>query len=49
MRQKNCLKIVDPCQYAFKDYNTIRTHSSISFLPPDEFGRRWNESDEFRN
>ena len=36
-------------EYAFKDYNTIRPHSSISFLPPDEFEKRWNESDEFRN
>lgn len=36
-------------EHAFKDYNTIRPHSSISFLPPDEFGRRWNESNEFRN
>ena len=36
-------------EFEFKDYNTIRPHSSISFLPPDEFGRRWNESDEFRN
>ncbi|EQB65824.1 MAG: integrase core domain-containing protein [Thermoplasmataceae archaeon] len=38
-----------PIEYVFKDYNTIRPHSSISFLPPDEFERRWNESDEFRN
>ncbi len=36
-------------EYAFKDYNTIRPHSSISFLPPDEFEKRWNESDEFWN
>ena len=36
-------------EYAFKDYNSVRPHSSISFLPPDEFERRWNESDEFRN
>ena len=36
-------------EYAFTDYNTIRPHSSISFLPPDEFERRWNESEDFRN
>jgi transposase InsO family protein len=36
-------------QYAFTDYNTVRPHSSISFLPPDEFERRWNESEDFRN
>ena len=36
-------------QYAFTDYNTVRPHSSISFLPPDEFERRWNESENFRN
>ena len=36
-------------EFEFKDYNTIRTHSSLSFLPPDEFEKRWNESDEFRN
>ncbi len=36
-------------EYAFTDYNTIRPHSSISFLPPDEFEKRWNESEEFRN
>ena len=36
-------------EYAFKDYNSVRPHSSISFLPPDESEKRWNESDEFRN
>ena len=36
-------------QYAFTDYNTVRPHSSISFLPPDEFERRWNESEDFRS
>ena len=36
-------------QYAFTDYSTVRPHSSISFLPPDEFERRWNESEDFRN
>ena len=36
-------------EHAFTDYNTVRPHSSISFLPPDEFERRWNESEDFRN
>ncbi len=36
-------------EYAFIDYNTIRPHSSINYLSPDEFERRWNESEEFRN
>ncbi|MCL4327968.1 MAG: integrase core domain-containing protein [Candidatus Thermoplasmatota archaeon] len=33
---------------AFIDYNTMRPHSSISFLPPVEFERRWNEDEDFR-
>ena len=36
-------------EYAFNDYNTVRPHSSIGYLPPDEFERRWNESVDFRN
>ncbi|EQD75362.1 hypothetical protein B1B_02165, partial [mine drainage metagenome] len=36
-------------EYAFNDYNTIRPHSSISFLPPDVFEERWNEDEDFRN
>ena len=36
-------------EHAFINYNTIRPHSSISFLSPDEFERRWNESEDFRN
>ena len=35
-------------EYAFSDYNTMRPHSSISFLPPAEFERRWNEDEDFR-
>ncbi len=35
-------------EYAFNDYNTMRPHSSISFLPPVEFERRWNEDEDFR-
>ena len=34
---------------AFKDYNTVRPHSSIDYLPPEEFEKRWNEKPEFRN
>ena len=36
-------------EYAFSDYNGTRPHSSIDYLPPDEFERRWNESADFRN
>jgi hypothetical protein len=36
-------------EYAFTDYNGTRPHSSIDYLPPDEFERRWNESADFRN
>ena len=35
-------------EYAFTDYNGTRPHSSIEYLPPDEFERRWNESADFR-
>ena len=36
-------------EYAFTDYNGTRPHSSIDYLPPDEFERRWIESADFRN
>ena len=36
-------------EYAYTDYNGTRPHSSIDYLPPDEFERRWNESADFRN
>lgn len=36
-------------EYAFNDYNTVRPHSSISFLPPDEFEKRWISDENFRN
>lgn len=35
-------------EYAFTDYNGTRPHSSIDYLLPDEFERRWNESSDFR-
>ena len=35
-------------EYAFNDYNTVRPHSSILFLPPDEFERRWINDESFR-
>jgi len=35
-------------EYAFNDYNTVRPHSSISFLPPDEFEKRWIGDKNFR-
>jgi transposase InsO family protein len=35
-------------EYAFTDYNSTRPYSSIDYLPPDEFERRWNESSDFR-
>ena len=34
---------------AFTDYNTVRPHSSIGYLPPDEFERRLLEEDGFRD
>ena len=33
---------------AFIDYNTVRPHSSIDYLPPDEFERRLRAEDGFR-
>ena len=36
-------------EFAFTDYNTVRPHSSIGYLPPDEFEKRWIEDEEFRN
>ncbi len=34
---------------AFTDYNAVRPHSSIDYLPPDEFERRLREEDGFRD
>ena len=36
-------------EHAFIDYNTVRTHSSIDYLPPYEFERRLREEDDFRD
>ena len=33
---------------SFTDYNTVRPHSSIEYLSPDEFERRWNGDENFR-
>lgn len=33
---------------AFKDYNEVRPHSSIDYLPPREFRRRFLEDQSFR-
>ena len=35
-------------EYAFTDSNTVRPHSSIEYLSPDEFERRWNGDGNFR-
>ena len=35
-------------EYAFTDYNTVRSQSSIEYLSPDEFERRWNGDENFR-
>ena len=35
-------------EQAFIDYNAVRPHSSIDYLAPDEFERRWNEDESFR-
>ena len=34
-------------EYAFNDYNSVRPHSSIEYLLPDEFERRLLEDDGF--
>ena len=36
-------------EHAFIDYNTVRPHSSIDYLPPDEFERRLHDEDGFRD
>ena len=33
---------------AFKDYNELRPHSSIDYLPPKEFRKRFLEDQSFR-
>ena len=38
-----------PIQYVFKDYNTVRPHSPISFQSLDEFEWRLREEECFRN
>jgi transposase InsO family protein len=35
-------------EYAFTDYNTVRPHSSIEYLPPDEFEGRCAEDGNYR-
>ena len=35
-------------EYALNDYNSVRPHSSIDYLPPDEFERRLVEEDGFK-
>ncbi|MHB1623608.1 MAG: IS3 family transposase [Cuniculiplasma sp.] len=35
-------------EYAFNDYNTVRPHSSIGYLSPEEFERRCAEDDNYR-
>ena len=34
---------------AFNDYNSVRPHSSIEYLPPDEFERRLTDEESFMN
>ncbi len=34
-------------EYAFNDYNSVRPHSSIDYLSPDEFERRLREEEGF--
>ncbi len=36
-------------EFAFTDYNTVRPLSSIGYLPPDEFEKRWIKDEEFKN
>ena len=35
-------------EYAFSDYNRTRPHSSIDYLPSEEFERRWMNDEGFR-
>lgn len=35
-------------EYAFTDYNTVRPHSSIMYLAPGEFRKRWSSDPGFR-
>ena len=35
-------------EYAFGDYNSTRPHSSIGYLPPDEFEKCWLTDEDFR-
>ena len=35
-------------KYAFNDYNQVRPHSLVMYLPPSEFRRRWESGEEFR-
>lgn len=35
-------------EFAFQDYNTERPHSSIMYLPPAEFRKRWDSDEAFR-
>ena len=36
-------------EQAFTDHNTVRPHSSVDYLPPDEFERRLREEEGFRD
>lgn len=36
-------------RYAFTDYDTVRPHSSIDFIPPEEFEKGWIENENSRN
>ncbi len=36
-------------EHAFTDYNTVRSHSSIDYLPPDEYERKLCEEEDFRD
>ncbi len=38
----------DIIDHAFRDYNEKRPHSSILFLSPREFRKRWDSDPEFR-
>ncbi|EQD74589.1 hypothetical protein B1B_02584, partial [mine drainage metagenome] len=35
-------------EYAFTDYNSVRPHSSIMYLAPEEFRKRWSSDPGFR-
>jgi len=45
---KNYQEFVDYVEWAVNDYNTVRPHSSLNYLTPDEFEARIMKDKEFK-